>query len=162
MRRQRTVAVSGPGGAIAPELDALAAEVGTTLAHAGIVVVTGGLDGVMAAAARGAHDAGGQVIGLLPGDDPAAGNPYLSTALATGLGQARNVLLTRVADGMIAVGGSWGTLSEVALAMRANKPVVWLRGWTIGDADARPVPLVTAATAAEAVAQLTAALGWSD
>lgn len=155
------MAVSGPGGPLPTDLEAVAVEVGAALAQDGIVVVTGGLDGVMAAAAQGAQQSGGAVIGLLPGNDPAAGNEYLTTALATGLGQARNALLTRVVDGLIAVGGSWGTLSEIALATRASKPVVCIRGWTVTDADGQAVPLATASTALDAVAQLKAALGWT-
>jgi uncharacterized protein (TIGR00725 family) len=121
-------------------------------------VVTGGLDGVMAAAARGARGAGGTVIGLLPGGDRSAAEPDLTAALATGLGELRNALLVQVADGLIAVGGSWGTLSEIALARRTGKPVVCLRGWEIRDEAGAPVPLRTATTPAEAVAWLRSTL----
>jgi uncharacterized protein (TIGR00725 family) len=154
-----TIAVSGTGGEVADELIELAREVGALLARDGVLVVTGGLDGIMAAAAQGAREAGGQVVGLLPGDRSDAGNEHLSVALATGLGQLRNALLVNAADGLISVGGSWGTLSEIALATRAGKPVVCLRGWTVTDADGRPLPLVVADTAAEAVAVLRNALG---
>jgi hypothetical protein len=154
-----TIAVSGTGGEVADELLELAREVGALLARDGVLVVTGGLDGIMAAAAQGAREAGGQVVGLLPGDRSDGGNEHLSVALATGLGQVRNALLVNAADGLISVGGSWGTLSEIALATRAGKPVVCLRGWTVTDADGRPLPLVVADTAAEAVAVLRNALG---
>jgi uncharacterized protein (TIGR00725 family) len=154
-----TIAVSGTGGEVADELLDLAREVGALLARDGVLVVTGGLDGIMAAAAQGAREAGGQVVGLLPGDRSDGGNEHLSVALATGLGQMRNALLVNAADGLISVGGSWGTLSEIALATRAGKPVVCLRGWTVTDADGRPLPLVVADTAAEAVAVLRNALG---
>jgi uncharacterized protein (TIGR00725 family) len=154
-----TIAVSGTGGEVADELLELAREVGALLARDGVLVVTGGLDGIMAAAAQGAREAGGQVVGLLPGDRSDGGNEHLSVALATGLGQMRNALLVNAADGLISVGGSWGTLSEIALATRAGKPVVCLRGWTVTDADGRPLPLVVADTAAEAVAVLRNALG---
>jgi uncharacterized protein (TIGR00725 family) len=154
-----TIAVSGTGGEVADELIELAREVGALLARDGVLVVTGGLDGIMAAAAQGAREAGGQVVGLLPGDRSDGGNEHLSVALATGLGQMRNALLVNAADGLISVGGSWGTLSEIALATRAGKPVVCLRGWTVTDADGRPLPLVVADTAAEAVAVLRNALG---
>jgi uncharacterized protein (TIGR00725 family) len=157
--RPLTIAVSGTGGEVADELLELAREVGALLARDGVLVVTGGLDGIMAAAAQGTREAGGQVVGLLPGDRSDGGNEHLSVALATGLGQMRNALLVNAADGLISVGGSWGTLSEIALATRAGKPVVCLRGWTVTDADGRPLPLVVADTAAEAVAVLRNALG---
>jgi uncharacterized protein (TIGR00725 family) len=151
----RVVAVVGPGDVISGELAVLAHEVGALLAQRGIVVVTGGLGGVMAAAARGAREAGGLVIGLLPGDDPAGGNPHLSVAVPTGLGQARNALVVAAAEAVIAVGGSWGTLSEIALARRTRRPVVCLRGWHVFDADDQPVALLVAASPAEAVELLT-------
>ena len=106
-------AAAASGGADTRVL-ATATEVGARLAGAGFVVLTGGLDGVMAAAAHGARSAGGTAIGLLPGADPATGNEHLSVAVPTGLGQARNALLVTAADGLIAVGGSWGTLSEIS------------------------------------------------
>ncbi|MDT4950184.1 MAG: hypothetical protein QOJ37_2779 [Pseudonocardiales bacterium] len=158
MSRPLTIAVSGTGGEVADELLDLAREVGALLARDGVLVVTGGLDGIMAAAAQGTREAGGQVVGLLPGDRSDGGNEHLSVALATGLGQMRNALLVNAADGLISVGGSWGTLSEIALATRAGKPVVCLRGWTVTDADGRPLPLVVADTAAEAVTVLRNAL----
>jgi uncharacterized protein (TIGR00725 family) len=118
--------------------------------------VTGGLGGVMAAASRGARAARGTVVALLPGADPAAANPDADVVVATGLGQARNVLVVRSADAVIAVGGSWGTLSEVAIARRLGRPVVWLRGWDVTGPD-DPVP--TAATPQEAVATVLSAVG---
>src|SRR3954462_12400005 len=90
----------------------------------------------MAAAARGARDAGGTVVGLLPGDDPAAANDAVDIALATGLGQGRNLLVVRSAAVVVAVGGSWGTLAEVALARRLGTPVVSLHGWRVQGPDA--------------------------
>lgn len=154
----RVVAVVGPGSDISDDLAALAHEIGTLLAQRGIVVVTGGLGGVMAAAACGASEAGGLVIGLLPGDDRTDANTDLTVAIPTGLGQARNALVVGAADGVIAVGGSWGTLSEIALARRAGKPVVCLRGWHVFDADDQPVPLVVARSPTEAVEQLLSRL----
>ncbi len=139
------IAVVGPGTDVAAEMLATAEQVGRLVAEAGHQIVTGGLGGVMAAAARGARAAGGTVVALLPGDDPAAANADSDVVIATGLGQGRNVLVVRSATAVIAVGGSWGTLSEVAIAMRAGKPVVWVMGW-----DVAGIP--TAATAEEAVA----------
>lgn len=143
------VAVVGGGHAGDEECD-LAARVGRTLAEAGAVVVCGGLGGVMAAACRGARDGGGTSIGILPGAERDAANAYLDVALATGMGEGRNVLLVRNADAMVAVGGEFGTLSEVALALQAGIPVVGLRTWELAKSG-RPVSgIVPAATPEEA------------
>jgi uncharacterized protein (TIGR00725 family) len=143
------VAVLGPGEA-GPDACVQAREVGRLLAERGAVVFTGGLGGVMAAAAQGAADAGGMAVGLLPGTDRNAGNGS-TVLIPTGLGELRNAMLIRCADSAIAVGGSWGTLSEIALAGRAGKPVVCLGGWSVHDGDGVPLRLVTADSAAEAV-----------
>jgi len=96
-------------------------------------LVSGGLGGVMAAASEGASSRGGLTIGLLPGRDRTAGNPHLSAVLPTGLGELRNGLVVGVSDAVIAIGGSWGTLSEIALAMRTGKPTVVIGGWVLTD-----------------------------
>lgn len=145
------VAVCGPGGEVAAEILHLAHQVGALLAQAGAVVVTGGLDGVMAAASRGAQLSGTPTIGLLPGTDNQTANEHLTVAVPTGLGQLRNGLVVNAADAVIAIGGSWGTLSEIALARRAGKPVVVVRGWQVQDETGRPIPVTTAETAEEAV-----------
>jgi len=124
------VAIVGPGEASEAEC-AHAFEVGERLARAGAVVISGGLGGVMEAACRGARGAGGLTVGLLPGADRAAGNPHLSVAIATGLGELRNGLLVRAADAIVGIGGSWGTLSELALARRTGVPVVLLGSWRV-------------------------------
>jgi uncharacterized protein (TIGR00725 family) len=144
------VAVVGPGDAT-PEICALAREVGRLLAERGSLVLTGGLGGVMAAAAEGVAAGGGMSIGLLPGTDRADGNTHSSVLIPTGLGELRNALLVRSADGLVAVGGSWGTLSEIALARRAEVPVVCLEGWSVIAADSSPLPLETAASPDAAV-----------
>ncbi|NKZ08837.1 TIGR00725 family protein [Actinomadura latina] len=132
------VAVCGPGECTEREWD-LAYETGRLLAGRGAVVLCGGLGGVMAAAAAGARTAGGITVGVLPAADRAAAGPDLTVAVPTGLGQARNNVLVNAADALIAVGGSWGTLSEIALAMRAGRvPVVQLGGWRVLDGDGRP------------------------
>jgi len=133
------IGIVGPGDTADPMLLDDAAEVGRLVVQAGHDVVTGGLGGVMAAASRGAHEAGGRVVGVLPGDDPAAANEWVDEVVATGLGQGRNATLVAMADAVIGVGGSWGTLSEIALARRLGKPVVWLHGWDIAGPD-DPVP----------------------
>ena len=109
----------------------MAREVGQLLAEAGAVVLCGGLGGVMEAASEGATSAGGIAVGLLPGADRALANPHLTLALATGLGEARNAVLTSAADSVIAIGQGWGTLSEIALARKRGREVVSLDGWQL-------------------------------
>lgn len=133
------VAVVGPGEASGAEEEAAEA-VGRALARAGAIVVTGGLDGVMAAACRGAAAAGGLTVGLLPGTDRRAANAWVAVALPTGLGELRNGLVVRAADAVIAVGGAYGTLAEVALALKAGTPVVGLGSWGIEGVRAADDP----------------------
>lgn len=128
-RPARYVAVVGPSVCTRVQQD-VAERLGRALAEHGDAVLCGGGDGVMAAVARGATEAGGVVVGILPGDDRHAANPWVTIALATGLGELRNGLIVRAADAVVAVGGSWGTLSEVAMATRTGVPVVSLDGWT--------------------------------
>jgi uncharacterized protein (TIGR00725 family) len=124
------VAVVGPGEATAEQV-AQARAVGAGLGNAGAVVITGGLGGVMAAACQGAAEAGGATVGILPGNDRAAANPWVGIAIATGLGELRNGLIVRAADSLIAIGGAYGTLSEVALALKTGVPVVGLGTWEL-------------------------------
>ena len=119
------VAVVGAGRAT-PEQEELAEEVGRLVAQRGAVVVTGGLGGVMAAASRGAFEAGGVTLGLLPGVDRSAANQWLTVAVPTGVGELRNGLVVRAADVVIAVGGEYGTLAEVALALKGRRRVIGL------------------------------------
>lgn len=126
----RYVAVVGPGAATSEQV-AAARAVGRGLAERGVVVLTGGHGGVMAAAAAGVAEAGGVSIAVLPGLDRAAADPAHTFALPTGLGELRNGLLVRCADAVVAVGCSWGTLSEVALAVRTRVPVVALDCWDL-------------------------------
>lgn len=137
------IGVVGPGRAD-PEDVRAAEEVGAELAAAGAVLVCGGLGGVMEAACRGAGMAGGSTVGLLPGEDRTAANPWVSVAIPTGLGEARNVLVVRAAQAVVAVGGGWGTLSEIALTLRAGKTVVGLRTWLPAH-EATPGPGVVVA-----------------
>jgi uncharacterized protein (TIGR00725 family) len=130
MRRTPYVAVVGPGDASPDELHA-AEEVGAGLAVAGAVVVTGGLGGVMEAACRGARSRRGHTLGILPGEDREAANGWVEIAIATGLGELRNGLVVRAADALVAVGGAYGTLSEVALALKLGRPVVGLGTWDV-------------------------------
>ena len=106
-----------------------AREVGREIGNQGWILVCGGLGGVMEGAARGCAEAGGKSVGILPGPDREAANPYLSVALPTGLGEARNALVVRASDFLVAISGGYGTLSEIALALRAGKRVVGLETW---------------------------------
>jgi uncharacterized protein (TIGR00725 family) len=154
---RRAVAVVGPADATDVTLLDDAAAVGAGLAAAGCLVVTGGLGGVMAAAAAGAKRGGGTVVGLLPGVDATAADEHVDVAIATGLGEARNVLVVRAADVVVAVGGSWGTVSEVAFARRLGKPVVSLRGWRV-EGPAAPDGVVEVSSAGEAVREAVSRL----
>ncbi|WP_239129623.1 TIGR00725 family protein [Sinosporangium siamense] len=115
-------------------------EVGRLLAERGAVVLCGGYSGVMAAVAAGAKGAGGTVVGVLSRDDREGANPDLTVVIPTGMGEARNSVLVDSGDAVIVVGGSWGTLSEVALAMRKGRvPVVQLGGWRVSDGRGQAV-----------------------
>ncbi len=127
------IGVIGPGEDAAEQHRQLAHMVGLLIAQSRGIVVTGGLGGVMAAACEGAREASGQTIGLLPGDRRSDGNDHLSIAIPTGLGELRNGLVVRASDAIISIGGSWGTLSEVALAIRTGVPVVALHGWELPE-----------------------------
>jgi uncharacterized protein (TIGR00725 family) len=131
--------VVGPGEA-RPEVVAAAESVGRELAARGAVIVCGGLGGAMEAACRGAKGAGGTTLGLLPGLDRRDANPYVDVAVPTGLGEARNALVVRAADALIAVGGGYGTLSEIGLALRTGKRVVGLGTWEIDGIEPASSP----------------------
>lgn len=154
--RPAQIAVIGEGDC-APETAALAERVGRAVARAGAVLLCGGLRGVMEAAARGAVRAGGTVVGLLPGFSRADANPWVTIPIATGMDQARNVILVRSSDALVAVGGMYGTLSEIALGLKLGVPVVGLGTWELIHPEGRPVPILRAATPEEAVAQALAA-----
>lgn len=152
------VAVIGPNEATDEELKN-AELVGALLAQRGAVVVCGGLGGVMEAVCKGSAAHGGRSIGILPGRERSAGNGFASVSLATGLGELRNGLVVAGCDAVIAVGGSWGTLSEIALAMRAGKPTFVLGGWHIDSPDARTRGPMEVATPEQAVRGVFAAWG---
>jgi uncharacterized protein (TIGR00725 family) len=140
------------GSAAGGDACAAAEEVGRALAEAGAVVVTGGLGGVMEAACRGAKAGGGTTVGILPGNDRSDANPFVDVAMPTGMGEGRNVLVVRAADALVTLDGEFGTLSEIALALRLGKPVIGLDStWDLSGPD-RPDPIVRAATPAEAAA----------
>jgi uncharacterized protein (TIGR00725 family) len=126
------VAVIGPSVATDEEA-ARAEEIGRMLAAEGAVVVCGGLGGVMEAVSRGATGAGGTVLGILPGADRSEANEHVTVVLATGMGEMRNTLVVRAADTVIAVGGAYGTLSEIAFALRTGVPVIGIGSWDLDD-----------------------------
>jgi uncharacterized protein (TIGR00725 family) len=152
-------AIVGPGdGASQVDLDG-AFQVGAGLAAHDVVIVTGGLGGVMGAAAAGARSVGGTSLGLLPGDDRSQGAPEHTVTVPTGLGELRNGLVVRAGDVVVSVGGSWGTLSEIALALRAGKPLVRLQGWPLPGPGPHGVEV---STPDDAVAAALDALGRAD
>ncbi len=130
MERVRSLHVSVVGaGSAAPEVYELARAVGREVAAAGCVLLCGGLGGVMEGACRGAREAGGRTVAILPGADPSHANPWAEIVIPTGMGHARNVIVVQSGDVVIALSGSRGTQSEVALALKVGRPVVGLGAW---------------------------------
>ncbi len=121
-------------GECTPAISSIAYEVGKLIAQNNGVLVCGGLGGVMEGAARGAKEAGGLTVGILPGFDPKESNPYIDISVVTGLSHARNVLVVRSSSALIAIDGGYGTLSEIAIALKLGKPVVGLNTWNIDPA----------------------------
>jgi uncharacterized protein (TIGR00725 family) len=119
------------GRDVTDDLLAAAEEVGSLIARKGYSLICGGLTGVMEAASRGAKEAGGTTIGILPQDDKSHANPYIDVPVATGMGIGRNVIIARTADALIAVGGEYGTLSEIAFALQLGKPVIGIESWDV-------------------------------
>lgn len=143
------VSVCGPRFCT-PEDEANAYRIGELLAEHGVTVICGGGTGVMAAVAAGVRSKDGVVIGVRPGPDSTTASPDLSAVIVTNMGEARNAVIVWSADAVIAVGGSWGTLSEVALAMRrGGVPVVTLGGWRIVSTDGKPVSGILEASSPE-------------
>ena len=130
-----------------------AERVGAAVARASAILLCGGLGGVMEAASRGAAEAGGIVVGLLPGFRRRDANRWVTIPIVTGMDQARNVVLVRSCDAVVAIGGMYGTLSEIALALKLGIPVVGLRSWRLKQPQGRRVPLLTGTTPEHAVAR---------
>jgi uncharacterized protein (TIGR00725 family) len=137
------VAVIGPGD----EPTVAAAEVGRLIAERGAVLVCGGRGGAMEAACRGAKEVGGLTVGILAGPDRSEANPFVDVVLPTGLGEARNALVVAAADVVIAIGGGYGTLSEIALALKVGKRVIGLGTWEIEGVVAAESPEAAVAAA---------------
>ena len=145
MQKQKTfVGVIGAGDC-SEEICELAEKVGEKIAQAGAVLVCGGLGGVMEAAAKGAKSQSGITVGILPGVDKAQANPYIDFPVVTGLGEGRNLLVVRNSDALIAFPGKFGTLSEIAFALKIGKPVVGLSTWNVSG------EIIKATNAQEAV-----------
>lgn len=154
---QTYIGVIGPSSA-GPEVLEAAEEAGRCVARAGAVLVTGGGGGAMQAACRGAKIAGGTTLGLLPGLSRLEGNPYLDLSVPTGMGEMRNALVVRCSDALLAVGGGFGTLSEIALALKLDKPVAGVGTW-VASLDGHRAPVPSAATPAQALRILLQTLG---
>ena len=136
------IAVIG-GGECSPQAAKLAVEVGREIARRGAVLVCGGLGGVMEAACRGAVSGGGLTIGILPGDNRRTANPYVQIPIVTGIGHARNVTVVKSAQAVIAIDGSYGTLSEIGHAVQSGIPVIGLNTWSLsmnGQPDSAIIP----------------------
>lgn len=129
----------------------LAEEVGRELAKQGAILVCGGLGGVMEAACKGASSEGGVTIGILPGDSRQAANPYVQIPIVTGMGYARNVAVVKSAQAVIAIGGSYGTLSEISHALQSGIPVISLNTWALSKNDQQDNSIITAQSPTEAV-----------
>jgi len=129
-QRKEIIGVIG-GSQVEKALYALAQEIGRGIAGRGAILITGGMGGVMEAASQGAKEAGGLVIGVLPGSDAAEANPWVDVPIVTGMSHARNTIIARTAQALIAVDGSYGTLSEIAFALIFSKPVIGLQTWEI-------------------------------
>jgi uncharacterized protein (TIGR00725 family) len=139
------------GGEVSPQTAAIAEEVGREIARRGAALVCGGLGGVMEAACRGASEEGGLTIGILPGDNRNAGNPYVKIPVVTGLGHARNVAVVKSSQAVIAVDGSYGTLSEIGHALQNGIPVIGLGTWELSRGGVIDKGIVPADNPAEAV-----------
>ncbi len=134
-----------------PEETKVAETVGELLAQRGAIVICGGLGGVMAAACRGAKSKGGLAIGVLPGEDASTANPWVGIPIVTGVGYARNMAVVKSAQAVIAIGGNYGTLSEIAYALKSNIPVIGLNTWSLSRNGREDDPIIRANSAQEAV-----------
>jgi uncharacterized protein (TIGR00725 family) len=134
-----------------PEEAKLAESVGGLLAQQGATMVCGGLGGVMEAACRGAKSKGGLTVGVLPGQDPSTANPWVDVPVVTGMGEARNVAVVKSAQAVIAIGGRYGTLSEIAYALKSNTPVIGLNTWSLSRNGQNDASIIRVRNAAEAV-----------
>jgi uncharacterized protein (TIGR00725 family) len=147
---KKFIAVIG-GGQCSKEEARLAEEVGRQLARKGAILVCGGLGGIMRAACRGASQERGTTIGILPGDSSQTANPYVQIPIVTGLGEARNVIVVKSAQAIIAIGGKYGTLSEISHALKNGIPVIGLNTWSLSRNGRQDKSIIPAQSPAEAV-----------
>ena len=150
INKKKFIAVIG-GNQASKEEAKLAEEVGCGLARLGAVLVCGGLGGVMEAACRGASAEGGVTVGILPGENRQAANPYIQIPIVTGMGYARNVAVVKSAQAVIAIGGSYGTLSEISHALQSGIPVIGLNTWSLSRNGQLDNSIILAQSPAEAV-----------
>jgi len=150
MMKKRIIAVIGSGQTSAREAK-LAEEVGRELARNDVILVCGGLGGVMEAACRGAQSEGGVTVGILPGENRRAANPSVQIPIVTGMGYARNVAVVKSAQAVIAIGGSFGTLSEIGHALQSGIPVIGLNTWSLSRNGKEDNSIILAQNPAEAV-----------
>ena len=152
------ISIVGEAGST-PEIAALAEEVGAELGRRGITLVCGGGRGVMEAVCRGAKSEGGTTVGILPSSDPSAANRWVDVTIPTGLGQARNVIIARSGGAVIAIGGRYGTLTEIAHALKGGIPVIGLNTWTLARRGAVDTSIIVATDAKDAVEKAVEAAG---
>ncbi len=150
INKKRFIAVIGGGQPSSQEVK-MAEEVGRQLARQGVILVCGGLGGVMEAACKGASSEGGMTVGILPGDSRQAANSYVQMPIVTGIGYARNVAVVKSAQAVIAIGGSYGTLSEIAHALQSGIPVIGLNTWSLTRNGQQDNSIIPAQNPAEAV-----------
>jgi hypothetical protein len=157
-KRLKTVSIIG-GATCSTEESELAEQVAYRLSKRGVVIVTGGRCGVMEAASRGAARAGGLTVGILPGSEHDAGNDYLALAIPTGLGHMRNAIVAQAGEAVIAIGGSYGTLSEISIALKLGRKVIGLGSWEAKDGSKQEMDIVVAQSVDEAVNLVLQVLG---
>ncbi len=150
INKRKFIAVIG-GSRCSSQEAKLAEEVGRELARHGVALVCGGLGGVMEAVCKGCQSEGGLTIGILPGDNRQTANPYVQIPIVTGIGYARNIAVVKSAQAVIAVGGSYGTLSEIAHASQGGIPVIGLNTWSLARNDQPDNSIIPAQSPAEAV-----------
>jgi uncharacterized protein (TIGR00725 family) len=144
------IAVIG-NSSCSPEEAKLAETVGELLAQQGVIIICGGLTGVMEAVCRGAKSKGGLTVGILPGQDSSMANPWVDIPVVTGIGEARNVAVVKSAQAVIAIGGSYGTLSEIAYALKSSIPVIGLNTWSLSRNGRKDDSIIRVQSATEAV-----------
>ena len=142
--KQKMIGVIG-GGQCAPDIELIAEEVGSLIAQKGAVLICGGLSGVMEAACRGAKQSNGTTIGVLPGNCKTDANLYIDIPIVTGMADARNIVIVRSSDAVIAIDGKYGTLSEISFCLVFNVPIIGLKTWNVDPA------IIQASSAHEAV-----------